>query len=258
MIISCNKKKIDTNEFNVSISGNVIVKFDYVKYLGVFLDNRLSWKIHINKLSKKLSRACGMVCKLRHFVSLSSLKLVYYGLFHSHLQYSLLNWGRATSSHLQKLIILQNKFIRASLICAKEKPINFFYSKFNTSTLMLTDMIKIEFAKFMFKYNNRLLPPSYNNYFTKLDIIHRYNTRQKVTSEFFQPFIASETGKKSFQLIGLKIWKNILEEFKLCSFSSKNTLPRLPSPNMYEITFSTIFYLAFSRLSILYKCHHLN
>ena len=34
MIISGNKKKIDTNEFNVSISGNVIVKSDYVKHLG--------------------------------------------------------------------------------------------------------------------------------------------------------------------------------------------------------------------------------
>ena len=118
MIISGNKKKIDTNEFNVSISGNVIVKSDYVKYLGVFLDDRLSWKIHIDKLSKKLSRACGMVYKLRHYVPLPSL-------FHSHLQYSLLNWGRAASSHLQKLIILQNKFIRASLFCVKEKPINF-------------------------------------------------------------------------------------------------------------------------------------
>ena len=61
MIISRNKKKIDTNEFNVSISGDVIVKSDYVKYLGVFLDDRLSWKIHIDKLSKKLSRACSIV-----------------------------------------------------------------------------------------------------------------------------------------------------------------------------------------------------
>ena len=86
MIVSGNTKKIDTNEFNVSISGNVIVKSDYVKYLGVFLDDCLSWKIHIDKLSKKLSRACGMVYKLRHYVPLSSLKLVYNGLFHSHLQ----------------------------------------------------------------------------------------------------------------------------------------------------------------------------
>ena len=60
-----------------------------------------------------------------------------------------------------------------------------------------------------FQYNTRLI-------FS----IHHYNTRQKGTSEFFQPFIASETGKKSLQYIGLKIWKNIPEEFKHCSFSS--------------------------------------
>ena len=178
-----------------------------------------------------------MVCKLRHYVPLSSLKLVYDGLFHSHFQYSLLNWGRAASSHLQKLIILQNKFIRESLFCANEKPINFLYSKFNT--FMITDTIKIEFAKIMFKYNNRLLPPSFNNYFTKLDEVHHYNTRQKVTSEFFQPFVALETGKKSFQHIGLKIWKNIPEEFEHCSFSSfKKYVNLLPSPNIYKITFS--------------------
>ena len=56
-----NKKKIDINKFNVSISGNLIVKSDYVKYLGVILDDRLSWKIRNDKLSKKLSRACGIV-----------------------------------------------------------------------------------------------------------------------------------------------------------------------------------------------------
>ena len=65
-----------------------------------------------------------------------------------------------------------------------------------------------------------LLPPSFNNYFTKLDVIHHYNTIQKVISEFFQPFFASETGKNSLQHIRLKIWKNIPEEFKHCSFSS--------------------------------------
>ena len=116
MIISGNKKKIDTNEFNVSVSGNLIVKSDYVKYLGVFLDDRLSWKIHIDKLSKKLSRACGMVYKLRHYTfpyphsSYCNL-LRSFSLLSS---ISLLNWGRAASSYLQKLIIPQNKFIRAS------------------------------------------------------------------------------------------------------------------------------------------------
>ena len=98
---------------------------------------------------------------------------------------------------------------------------NFLYYKLNT--LILTDMIKIEFAKFMYKYNNHLLPPSFHNYFTKLDVIHHYNTRQQLTSKVLQPFIASETGKKSLQHIGkksLKYGKTFPKNFSTAPFSS--------------------------------------
>ena len=32
----------------------------YVKFLGVLLDENLSWKYHLTELSKKLARTCGM------------------------------------------------------------------------------------------------------------------------------------------------------------------------------------------------------
>ena len=38
-------------------------------------------------------------------------------------------------------------------------------------------MINMEIAKFMFKFNNQMLPEFFNNYFTKLDNVHNYNTR---------------------------------------------------------------------------------
>ena len=117
-----------------------------------------------------------MIFKLRHYVPKSTLKLVYYSLFHSTLQYSLLNWGRASKSHLQKLRILQNKIIRASLFCPRKYPTFLLYSKFGV--LQLDDMIKMEFAKFAYKFYNKKLPNSFDNYFTDLKYIHNYNTRQ--------------------------------------------------------------------------------
>ena len=56
-------------------------------------------------------------------------------------------------------------------------PTNLLYTKF--CVLKLDDMIKMELANFMFKFNNKMLPHSFNNYFLKLDNIHKYNTRQK-------------------------------------------------------------------------------
>ena len=124
-----------------------------------------------------------MIYKLRYYVPLSSRKLVYFSLFHSQLQYSLLNWGRAAKSNLQKLVILQNKILRASLSRPKHHQTTLLYSEFGV--LKLEDMINMEFAKFMYKFNNKMLPESFNNYFTKLDDVHKYKTRQKHRNEFF-------------------------------------------------------------------------
>ena len=83
----------------------------------MYLDNKLSWKAHINKICKKISKVCGMIYKLQHYVPLSTLKIVYFSLFHSHIQYSFLNWGRVSKSILYELKILQNKIIRAMRFC---------------------------------------------------------------------------------------------------------------------------------------------
>ena len=154
------KKPINSFNFKVSINHNHIQKTEYVKYLGIYVDNKLSWKVQIDKLCSKISKVCGMIYKLRYFVPLSSLKIVYYSMFHSHLQYSLLNWGRCSKSYLQQLKILQNKVLRAILFRPKQFPTTLLYS--NLNILKLDDMINMEFAKFMFKFNNKMLPESFD------------------------------------------------------------------------------------------------
>ena len=169
--------------FKLSINNNLIEETDNVKYLGVPLDNKLFWKIHIDMLTRKLSKVCGVIYKLRHYVPFSTLKLVYYAMFHFHLQYSLINWGRAYKSHYHNLVFLQNKILRASLFLAMHYPTNLLYTKF--CVLKRDDMIKMELAKFMFKFSNKMLPNSFNNYFLRLDKIHKYNTRQKNVMNIF-------------------------------------------------------------------------
>ena len=90
-----------------------------------------------------------MIYKLRHYVPLSTLRIVYNSMFHSHIQYSLINWGRAAKSHYHKLSILHNKILRACLFRPCRYEANLLYSRFRV--LKLEDMIKMEFAKFMFK-----------------------------------------------------------------------------------------------------------
>jgi len=47
-------------------------------------------------------------------------------------------------------------------------------------------MINMEFAKFMFKYSNQILPDSFDNYFIKLENVHNYSITlgKRIASNF--------------------------------------------------------------------------
>ena len=60
-----------------------------IRYLGIILDPRLTWKEHIHELSKKLNKSRGMLYKTRHFCPTSTLKSLYHSLFNSHVCYGL-------------------------------------------------------------------------------------------------------------------------------------------------------------------------
>ena len=83
----------------------------YVKYLGVFIDENLNWKTHINEISTKLIKGNVMLSKLRHYVNKDILLSVYYGIFHSHLAYLCLVWGHVKFS-LKRITLLQKRVIR--------------------------------------------------------------------------------------------------------------------------------------------------
>ena len=68
-------------------------------------------------------------------------------------------------------------------------------------------MITKEYAKFIFKFNNHMLPDFFNYYFTKLK--NKYITKQKQRNEFFQFRITSKSGRKTLHHICLKVWKNV-------------------------------------------------
>ena len=66
---------------------------DHVKHLGMYLDKYLSWNHHFFQLSNKLSRANGILSKLRHYAPFETVLQVYYAIFYSHLTYGCNVWG---------------------------------------------------------------------------------------------------------------------------------------------------------------------
>ena len=64
-----------------------------VKYLGIKIDNKLNWKVHINDITLKLIRVNAMLYKVRDFVDTGILKSIYHTLFESHIHYACIILG---------------------------------------------------------------------------------------------------------------------------------------------------------------------
>ena len=82
------------------------------KYLGIIVDDRLSFKTHIDFLVTKISRSVGIMIKLRLYLPIETLTTLYYALVHSHILYGLPVWAATYNTYLNKLRKLQNKAIR--------------------------------------------------------------------------------------------------------------------------------------------------
>ena len=85
------------------INKEAIKEKECIKYLGVLIDSTLSWKHHILNISKKISRAIGIMYKLRPFLPLKVMRNVYYSLVYSHIIYAIEAWGSAFKTELEKI-----------------------------------------------------------------------------------------------------------------------------------------------------------
>ena len=85
----------------LKFSRKKISRANKVKFLGVLLDEALSWMSHLAELSRKLARSIGIFYKLRHFVPLNVLIAFYYALFYSFLTYGIVVWGATYDNYLQ-------------------------------------------------------------------------------------------------------------------------------------------------------------
>lgn len=78
-----------------------------VKFLGVFIDNQLTWEAHINYISTRLSRVLFLLRRLIHNVPQEYIKTAYFAYFQSVMRYGLILWGN--SSKIENILILQKK-----------------------------------------------------------------------------------------------------------------------------------------------------
>ena len=97
-------KKTFIGPLNVVLLGNnVIERVFETKFLGIKLDHNLTWESHINYLSSKLSKTCGIIYACRDFLPRKALISIYYCLCYSYFTYGITVWGGALANYIDKI-----------------------------------------------------------------------------------------------------------------------------------------------------------
>ena len=131
----------------LNIDTNSIRFIDSVKFLGVWIDQDLTWKVHAGKLILKIQKNSKLLFKTKRHLNAHAKKILYYAEIYSHLAYGLSIWGpMAAKKDITKLEMLQVKCLQC------------ITSNYKSEFHSFKNLIKLELAKFGWKTKNSELP----------------------------------------------------------------------------------------------------
>ncbi len=140
------------NNITIKIVNTVIEKVPDFNFLGLILNENLSWKSHCDKISNSISKSLGILNALKHILLEEIKVMLYNSMIASHINYCILAWGY----EFKRITKLQKKAMRIISV-----------SKYNAHTcpifkrlklLKIEDIIKLNETKFYYKYENGNLP----------------------------------------------------------------------------------------------------
>lgn len=222
LVINLNKTKVmqfyqrcKTPNINIFCNGCVIEEVDKAKFLGITIDNQLTWKPHVEELCKKLSKSAYALYQLSKKVNSQALITAYHGLVASDLRYGIIFWGQSVDREmvfkLQKRCIRSMCGLKTTDSCAP-------YFK-SLKILTLPSLYILETALFV-RCNPHL--------FQKLSEVRRNPIRSQYTNKLCQMRCKTALMKKSFFGTAPRIYNKVPNVIKnMTIFQFKRALNEL-------------------------------
>ena len=209
---------------NIKIDDKPLEKKNKSKFLGVILDETLTWNEHLHHVRMCISKSIGIVSKLKFLLPHSTLFLLYNTLVLPYITYCNIVWANCGSTKINSIFKLQKRAIRictGSHFLAHTDPL--FHK---LKTLKIFDLNTIQTAVIMFKYTKNQLPSSFDNMFRFNNSVHSYPTRISGNFHLVNPKLSIT--HRSVRHCGPDIWNNLPDNIKSCStlYSLKATLKR--------------------------------
>ena len=203
----------------LTINGEKLEEKFFAKYLGILIDNKLTFNNQTDHIKKKLIKSNCLLAKLPHFVPQKLLLNLYNAHIQPSIDYCSLVWSSAPKTYLKEISDVQNKSMRIINFC---KPPQATIPLYKTSKMLpLYSNINFSSGKLVWKYSNNKLPEATKNIFSEHGVL--INTRDN--NKYIIPHRSTETGKKFITFNGILNWnykipQNIIQQKSYTSFKN--------------------------------------
>jgi len=196
----------NVNDVSVNIDGSNIERVDKAKFLGISIDERLSFRYHVQDVCSHLARSVGMLRKLSSIVPCRVRLTIYNALIFSKVSYGVAAWGRGSNvSGIEKMLRNARKCISAG-------------SCFDTSSILNFNSIYMFFVAVKQFKSIRL---GEHRYFTaafeELKPTHGHNTRFSNEDNFNIPFRYKTKSQRTFFYQSVLIWNSLPNDVRECT-----------------------------------------
>ena len=188
----------------------------YIKYLGIYIDKNLNCA-PVQHINSKISKNLGILFRWCHFLTLNTLKQIYYSLIYPYLHYGIMSWGNTYPSRLTKVQTKQNKSIRCIFFSHKRERSAPYLKLLDILNIDSIFKLKISLLAHKISQNEANIPEVFQNYLVKVSDIHSHDTRYTSNFNFHVPQIRSNYGKPTFKFAITKTWEESPTKIKTLS-----------------------------------------
>ena len=187
---------------DIIIRNNIIARSNTQKFLGILVDEKLTFKKHIDAICNKVSSGIGIINKLKSFIAPNILLKIYNAIIYPHILYGVEAWGSSSKVGRNRLNNLINKARRLIGLTPADKihPLDKTHKRF-CLTRLFKYFMKNESSHFHAKYSNQL--PK-----------HSISTRFNRNNLFTIPKIKVSRYRSSFFYSSINYWNKLTREIR--------------------------------------------
>ena len=198
-----NKK--ENRILTIKTQNNVLEQKSECKFLGIIVDEEISWKPHINHILSKISKTTALLRFLKYTFPKHILRTLYMTLIYPYFNYCNIIWGAADPAAIEPLILLQKKVVR---IISRAQYLDHTEPLFISMNLLtLSELYKLNCILFIYKCLYSELFIDFRNKMLTGAEVHDYNTRY--SSNFRLPYNTLKRVRQSFFFKGIEHWNKL-------------------------------------------------